>query len=396
VQNLSVPTDVRVWREARALRENGYTVSVICPRGRRYDRELHQELEGVSIYRYPAYEAQGGALGYFLEYGIALAMMTLLTFWVWLRRGFDVIQVCNPPDILFLVALPYKLLGKRLIFDHHDLAPETYLAKFDKDETSGLYRLLRWFERQTFRFADRVMSTNRHYRRIAMDRGGKREQDVIVVRNGPESEQLFTVPPNPDLHHGRRHLLLYVGTIAVQDGVDHLLRAVRRLVRDRGRRDVHTVIMGDGPQLETLQAMARDMDIADYVTFTGRVPYEEVREGISTADVCIGPDPKTPLNDVSTMIKTTEYMALGKPIVAYDLRETRATAAGAALYAPDGDELTFADHIERLLDDEQLRRQMGEIGRRRVERALRWRHSRPNLLQAYDAALAPRYRKRAA
>jgi len=387
VENLSVPFDQRVWREATALTEAGYHVSVICPKGATYDTPSHESIQGISIHRYRALEARNGMLGFFAEFAQALVMMTYLTAVVFGREGFDVIQLCNPPDVLFLTALPYRLLGRGIIFDHHDLAPEVYQSKRGRQEPDVVYRVLLWLEWLTFRAAHVVMATNESYRRVALGRGGKPPEDVFVVRNGPDLRRVVETAPNPLLKKGRAHLLFYIGTMGAQDGVDCLLRSVAYLIHERGRRDFHTLIMGGGVELENLKRLARELGLNDWVTFTGRVPDAAVVEALSTADVCACPDPATPLNHVSTMNKTMEYMALGKPLVSYDLEETRVSAGDAALYARNGDEGDFGDKLAELLDSPGLRAQLGAAGRRRVLESLSWEHSKRPLLCAYERAL---------
>ncbi|MCL4692226.1 MAG: glycosyltransferase family 4 protein [Candidatus Hydrogenedentes bacterium] len=388
VENLSVPFDQRVWREATALRDAGYCVSVICPAGRELDRSMRENVDGVAIYRYPGFEARRGLFAYGLEFAWALIAMTVRSFEVFLRQGFRVIQLCNPPDLLFLVALPYRFLGRRIIFDHHDLAPETYCSRPGQGASRWVRRILLLMERVTFRCADVVMATNQSYRRIALERGRVPEDDIFVVRNGPDLARIRKVPANPALRKGRPHLLLYVGTMGPQDGVDYFLRSLDHLLHTRERDDWHAMIVGGGIQLETLKRYARELDLEDRVTFTGRVPDEALLEALSTADVCVCPDPKNPLNDVSTMNKTMEYMAVGKPVVAFDLVETRASAADAALYAPGNDYRAFGDSIAHLLDNPSLRATLGARGLARIRQSLSWQHSKRPLYSAYERAFA--------
>jgi glycosyltransferase involved in cell wall biosynthesis len=383
-ENLSVPFDRRVWREATALVEAGYQVTVVSPRGRNFDRESQAVISDVHIYRFPSLEAGEGFLAYCLEYGWALIAMTWLTFRVFLGKGFDVIQICNPPDFLFLITLPYRLFGKTVIFDHHDLSPETYQSKFEGKSSALILRLLSFFERQTFRWADVVMSTNGSYKKVAIERGAKAPGDVIVVRNGPDLKRFRLVDSDPALKRGKPNLAYYVGTMGSQDGVDYLLRSVASL-RKR-REDFHVLIMGGGTELDFLKRYAFELDLGDFVTFTGRVSDEEMLVAMSTADVCVCPDPKNPLNDVSTMQKTLEYMALGKPVVAFDLIETRVSAGDAALYAEGNNEEDFAEKISTLFDSPELRERLGRIGYQRVLNGLSWDSSKIKLWEAYDLA----------
>jgi len=396
VENLSVPFDRRVWREAQALTERGYRVAVICPRGKEFDRRSREVIDGISIYRYKGFEATEGVWGYFLEYAIALMKMFALSIQVYCKEGFDVIQTCNPPDVLCFLALPYKLLGRKVIFDHHDLSPELYLTKTGNGGSKGVWQLLRLFERLTFATADVVLSTNESYRKIAMDRGRRAAADVLVVRNGPETNGMKEVPADESLRKGKRFLLYYVGTMGVQDGVDYFLRSIHYLREKRRRDDFHAVIMGGGTELENLKRYARDLKIGDSVTFTGRVPDADVVTALATADVCVCPDPESPLNDVSTMTKTLEYMAMGKPVVAFDLAETRVSAGEAALYAANNDECAFGDRIAELLDSADLRCELGRIGKTRIANGLSWEHSKEHLWKAYERAFGKAGRDAAA
>lgn len=384
VENLSVPFDRRVWREARALVERGYRVSVICPMGKEFDQTSSEILEGVSIYRYKGFEAIEGVAAYCLEYAVALVKMFALSVRVYRQEGFDVIQTCNPPDLLFAVALPYKMLGRRVVFDHHDLSPETYLTKKGSDRPDAIWRLLRLFERLTFATADVVLSTNESYRKIAMGRGRRAAEAVFVVRNGPEKGFVKEVLSDESLKKGKPLLLCYVGTMGTQDGVDYLLRSICHLREQKGRDDFHAVIIGGGGELENLKGYARELQLDDVVTFTGRVPDQDVLVALSTADVCVCPDPESPLNDVSTMNKTLEYMAMGKPIVAFDLRETKISAGEAALYASNNDVCEFGDRIAELLDSPELRERLGRIGKERIAAGLSWEHSKQHLWRAYE------------
>jgi glycosyltransferase involved in cell wall biosynthesis len=382
VENLPSPFDRRVWQEACALRDAGYTVSIICPTGRGCE-EKFAAIDGIHIWRYDLPTEADGALGYALEYSAAL----LWTFWLSLRvlftRGFDVVHACNPPDLFFLIGGFYKLFGKKFLFDHHDANPELYVAKFGRKDF--FYRLMVLVERLTFRTADVSIATNHSYRRIALERGGMASDKVFVVRSGPSLERLKIVPPQEDLKRGRRYLVGYVGVMGRQEGIDYLLQAARHVVYDLKRTDVHFGLVGGGTSLDEMKSLARDLGVADYVTFTGRVPDAELLAMLNTADVCVNPDIATEMNDISTMNKIMEYMALGKPIVQFDLAEGRYSAQSASLYARQNDAWDFALKIAELLDDPEKRRQMGEFGRRRVVEELEWRHEVPKLLAAYEA-----------
>ena len=386
VENLPSPFDRRVWQEASALRDAGWAVSIVCPTGRGYERRF-ESIDGIDIHRYPLPVEASGALGYALEYGSALAWSFALAWKVFFGRGFDVIHACNPPDLLFLVGGFFRMLGKKFVFDHHDINPELYEAKFGRRDF--LWRVMVALERWTFRTADVSIATNESYRKIAIERGGMPPGRVFVVRSGPSLERMKIVPPDPRLKRGRRHLVGYVGVMGKQEGVDHLLRAARHLIVERGRTDIHFGLVGGGTSLEEMKTLARQLGIADYVTFTGRVPDDQLLAMLNTADVCVNPDVANEMNDKSTMNKIMEYMALGKPIVQFDLTEGRFSAQEASLYARRNAPVDLAAKIEELLDDPKRRAEMGAFGRRRVENELEWRHEVPKLLAAYEALSAP-------
>ncbi len=382
VENLPSPFDRRVWQEACALRDAGYVVSIICPTGHGCERSF-EAIDGIHIYRYNLVVEASGIAGYAVEYAIALAWTFVLTWRVLLTRGFDVIHACNPPDLLFLIGSFFKLFGKKFVFDHHDLNPELYEAKFGRRDF--FQRLLLKLEYWTFRSADVSIATNDSYRRIAIGRGCMPPERVFVVRSGPSLARLKILPANEQLKRGRRYLVGYVGVMGKQEGIDYLLRAARHIVIDLGRRDAHFGLVGAGTSLEQMKALAVELGIADYVTFTGRVPDGELLAMLNTADVCVNPDVANDMNDKSTMNKIMEYMALGKPIVQFDLTEGRYSAQGASFYARRNDPLDFAAKIVELLDDPVRRAEMGEFGRRRVENELAWNHEAPKLIAAYEA-----------
>jgi glycosyltransferase involved in cell wall biosynthesis len=382
VENLPSPFDRRVWQEAGALRDAGYTVSIICPTGKGYEKK-HEEIEGIAIYRYNLPVEAEGAMGYALEYGTALFQTFMLSWKVLFTRGFDVIHACNPPDLFFLIGAFFKLLGKKFVFDHHDINPELYEAKFGRRD--AFWKLMVALERFTFRCADVSIATNESYRRIAIERGGMDPDRVFVVRSGPSLERLKVLPPDESLKRGRRHLVGYVGVMGKQEGIDLLLEAARIVVRDLGRDDVQFGLVGGGTSLEEMKALAESKGIADHVTFTGRVPDAELLAMLNTADVCVNPDIANDMNDKSTMNKIMEYMALGKPIVQFDLTEGRFSAQDASLYATRNDSASLAARIVELLDDPERRAAMGDFGRRRVENELEWRYEVPKLLAAYGS-----------
>jgi len=387
VENMPVPFDPRVWKEATTLQKNGYDVSVLCPRGKNYEKG-YEFIDGVHIYRHPLPDEGNSLFGYLREYGSALFWEFLYAWWIYLRRGFHVIQGCNPPDNIFLIALPFKLLGVKYIFDHHDANPELYLSKFGN---KGLfYKAQVWLERMTYRFSDVVITTNGSYRDLAITRGGVGPDDVFVVRNGPDCDSFKVVAPNPALKHNKPYLVGYVGTMSSQEGLDILLDVALH-IKNLGRSEVHFTCIGGGPGLTGLRKMVQDKGLEDMVNFTGRIPYEELLEILSTADVCVNPDRPCEMNNISTMHKIMEYMALGKPIVQFDLKEGRISAQDASLYASIEDQVPdFSSKLLWLLDNEGHRRRMGEIGRARVEKQLAWEYSVPNLLAAYGRAFHKR------
>ena len=383
VENLPVPFDTRVWKEATCLRQAGYQVTVLCPRGKGYERN-YELLDGVHVYRHPMPREGNRPVGYLWEFACALFWEFFYTGWIYLRRGFHVIQGCNPPDDIFLIALPFKLLGVKYIFDHHDTNPELYLSKYEKKGL--LYHVQVWLEKMTYRCSDVVMATNTSYRDLALSRGGLDPEDVFVVRNGPDLKKFRAVPPQPSLKHGKRYLVGYVGTMSIQEGLETLLDVAAH-VKNQGRRDIHFTCVGGGPGLTGLRQMTKEKGLEDTVTFTGRVPDENLLAILSTADVCVNPDKPCQMNDISTMIKIMEYMAVGKPIVQYDSKEGRFSAQEASLYADKQGRVTdFADKIIWLLENPEQGRTMGEFGRRRVERELGWEYSVANLLAAYERA----------
>jgi glycosyltransferase involved in cell wall biosynthesis len=381
LENAPAPSDRRVGQESRTLFEAGYEVVVISPSGEVDDREPYEHWHGIEIHRFPLRAAGRGTTGYVREYIGALWKMARLVRRLTSAHRFGIVHACNPPDFLLALALPLRHRGARLVFDHHDLAPELYEARFGK---RGLYyRALLVLERFAFAAADVVISTNESYRRVAIERGRKRPSEVFVVRNGPDPEHFRPTPSDDTMKRGRRHLLVYLGTMGPQDGVDLAIRALAHLRLRRA--DWLAVFMGDGEELERLQTLARDLGLADAVEFLGRVADDRIIPVLSAADVCLAPEPSNPFNDRSTIVKVLEYMAMARPVVAFDLPETRVSAEHAALYAPSGDVAAFAGQIARLLDDPALRTTLGERGRDRVVQELGWHRSRDALLRAYAA-----------
>ena len=383
VENASVPFDTRVWKEAASLHGAGYEVTVLCPRAKGAESG-HEIIDGVQIYRHPMPQERNGALGYLWEYGCAFFWEFWYAWWIYLRHGFHVIQGCNPPDNIFLIALPFRVFGVRYIFDHHDAIPELYVSKYGKRDL--LYKIQVVLEKMTYRCSDVVIATNASYSVLATTRGHMAAEDVFIVRNGPNLETFKAVPPNATLKYGKPYLVGYVGTMSDQDGLDILVEVALHL-KKMGRCDIHFTCAGGGPALNDLRKMVRDKDVEDMINFTGRIPDQQLLEILSTADVCVNPDRPCEMNDISTMIKIMEYMALGKPIVQFDLREGRFSAEEAAVYADTQNQVAdFAAKILLLLDNPEQRKKMGEFGRRRVEKELAWEYSVPNLIAAYERA----------
>ena len=373
-----------MWQEARALTEAGYRVSIICPKSRGFEKSC-ETLEGIEICRHALWEA-ASPLGYLIEYTWALAAQFLLAVKIYVRTRFRIVHACNPPDLMFLVALVFKLFGVRFIFDHHDLNPELWEAKFG-NRRGVFHRLLCLAERLTFRTADVSIATNESYREVALTRGKMRPDRVFIVRSSPDLAKIRRGPPQPELKSGRPFLVLYLGTMGPQEGVDLMLQSAEHIVKKRGRQDVSFVFIGGGSEIPRLKAQAAAGGIEPFVNFTGRIPDGELARYLSTADVCAAPDPKNPMNDKSTMNKILEYMAYARPVVLFDLTEGRRSAGDAALYARPNDPLDFAEQILKLLGSEPLRRQLGEIGRQRIEEKLNWEIEKKILLAAYEAAL---------
>jgi len=394
VENLTMPLDRRVWQEARTLRDAGHTVSVICPIGGKYTQS-YELLEGIHVFRHPLPLEASGALGYLVEYISALFWETWLSFNVLSKVGFDLIQACNPPDTIFLIAGFYRLFGKPFIFDHHDINPELYEAKFGK--RGFFHKLLRVFERWTFQTADVSIATNATFKQIAVTRGGMDPDRVFIVRSIPDLTRFKRIEPDAALRKGRKTLLGYVGIMGAQDGVDLLVEAMADIVHKRGRTDVQCAVVGSGTELEGLKKLAIERKVDDYVTFTGFRSGDALLGAFSAFDVGVIPDPKNVYNDKISMNKVFEYMTLGIPFVAYDLDETRRTAGDAGLYAGAGNSpVELADNLLRLADDHALRASMGEAGKARASAELVWDRERDELLAAYELAFAKPGRRAAA
>ena len=381
VENLSVPFDRRVWLEARALREEEFGVSVICPRFK--GERPYERLRGVNIYRYSPPPATKGALSYIFEFSYCFIMTFLLSAQVFIRHGFDIIHACNPPDTFFMIGLFYKIFGKRFYFDQHDLCPEVYLSKYGMHKKDFLYRMLLLLEFLTYKTADRVIVTNNSYRDAAITRGRLSPEKVSVVRTGPDPESVREVDKDITLKNGKRFLVSYLGVMAPQDGVDYLLLAVDIIINKYRRRDITFALIGSGDSYEDLIRLKLQLGLDGSVIFTGRIPDEGLVKYLSTSDLCVAPDPKNPLNDKSTMNKILEYMAVGRAIVSFDLEEARYSAGDAAAYARPNDIQEFADKIIELLDDDEKRRQMEDIARERISGELSWKYNKKRLIDAY-------------
>jgi glycosyltransferase involved in cell wall biosynthesis len=397
------PQDTRVMNEASLLVDAGYQVSIICLRGK--GQAGHEVLNRVDVYRLPALELfkktpvadakrmdlllvkLKSCFGYIAEYCYFTIACLILSAYIFVKRGFDAIHAHNPPDTLFLVALPFKLLGRKFVFDQHDLCPELYRSRYRA--TGGFVtRALRILEWCSLKLADVTIATNESYKQIQIKRANKNPRDIFIVRNGPNQMRMTPVPPSARLRSMDKCILCYIGSLNPQDGVDHLLRSLRHLLYDLKRKDFHCVIMGMGDSLQDLRSLADSLQLNGCVELPGFVSDDELQSNLAAADICVDPDPSSPLNDVSTWIKVMEYMAYAKPIVAFDLKETRFSAGDAAVYVRPNNEAEFAEAITQLIAQPDLRKKMGAYGRRRVEEELQWNKVGRNLLTAYETLLA--------
>lgn len=382
VENLPVPFDTRVWQEATTLVENGYTVSVICPKGKGYDKE-YEYLKGVHIYRHNLPTEGNGALGYAREYYWALKEEYRLAKKILKERGFHVIHGCNPPDNIYMVAKRFKKYGIDYVFDHHDICPELFEAKFGKKK-GLLYKSQLWLEQNTYKYCTFAFVTNESYKKIAVERGKMKEEDVLVLRSGPKLERLRITSPNPSLKRGRKYMIGYLGVIGQQEGIEYLLKAASYIKNELKRDDICWGIVGGGSHLNELRKQSKEMGLDDVVEFTGRVSDEKLLEYLNTSDICVNSDEYNAMNDKSTMNKILEYMALGKPIVQFDLTEGRYSAQEASLYAIPNDAIDMAKKIISLLEDSNKRNKMSEYGRNRIINELSWEHTCKVLLKGYE------------
>jgi glycosyltransferase involved in cell wall biosynthesis len=382
LENCSYLRDARVSKEARALTGDGYVVTVISPEFGRWPSR--QRIDGVTIYGFPHPSFCRGTLGYLLEYAYATFAIAVITAYVWLTKGFDIVHIANPPDCLVPVTAIYKIIGKQIIYDQHDLSPELYVARFSRSRALLLSVQLR-LELLSYELADHVIVTNESYRQIALGRGRQAETKVTVVRNGPELERLQALQADAELRKKSPNIIAFAGITGYQDGLDYLCRALHSLRRDLGRTDFLCIVLGDGDALPDIKKLAHELGIDETIWFAGWVsdPASYFRY-LATADICVAPEPSNRYNDRSTFVKIMEYMLAGKPIVAFDLPESRFSAEGAALYATPNNPQDFAVNLAALMDNQSLRISMGELGRRRIETELAWQYSVPPLLAVYD------------
>ena len=380
VENLPVPFDRRVWQEATTLKDNGADVSIICPKMKGYT-EAYELIDGIEIYRHPLALEARGAVGYLIEYGGAIYWEMKLARQIYKKKPFHVIHGCNPPDLIYLTAKRFKKKGVKYVFDHHDINPELYIAKYDKKDF--FYRLMLYFEKKTFKHADASIATNESYKEIAIRRGGMREDKVQVVRSGPKLDRLKLQPPKLEFKKGRKYLIGYLGVIGEQEGIDLLLESVKQIIAKRN--DIQVAIVGGGSDLDILKNLAIDMGLKDYVDFYGRVSDQLLVDILNTADVCVNPDKPTEMNNLSTMNKIMEYMALKKPIVQFNLKEGQFSAQEASLYAKDVTD--FANKISYLLDNKEVRSYMGDFGYNRVVKELSWEYESDKLISFYKRLL---------
>ena len=383
VQNLPLPFDRRVWLECQALTSAGYRVAAVCPKAS--GDPSYQVIDGVELYKYRPYAPGGSKLSFIAEYAYSFLATARLTVKARRRGRFAVIQACNPPDIFWPIALFFRTLERtKFVFDHHDLCPELFESRFPGGPRLP-YRGLRALERRTHRSADHVISTNASYRDIAINRSGKAPGDVTIVRTGPDPDKLKRGPADPELRRGHTYLAAYIGVMGPQDGVDIVVRAADIVVRELGRDDIGFTLIGSGDCFDELVALRDELGLGGHVEFTGRAPDELVARIMSTADAGLSPDPKNPLNDVSTMNKSMEYMAFELPVVAFDLHETRVSVADAGVYVRPNDVREYAEAIVTLMDDEAKRAELGKLGRERVEQELAWHHQQRAYLDVYDS-----------
>ncbi len=385
VENLPVPFDRRVWMESLALTEAGYKISVISPCPQNELNEPNKIIEGIHVYRYPMPKPTKSKFSFLQEFWYCYQQTKSLVAMIWEKEKFDVIHSCNHPETFWKIAKKYKPNGVKFVFDHHDLSPELYESKFKRKDI--FWRGLLWMEKKQFETADAVIATNESYKEVAISRGGKMESQITVVRSGPLLSRFTRVEPKAALKRGEDFLGVYLGVMGPQDGVDYAIRAIK-IAKDLGLNNTAFTFIGSGDSFDDLVALTKDLQLENEIHFTGRVSDEELKQFLCTADFGIAPDPKNPLNDVSTMNKIVEYMAMSLPIISFDLKESKYSAGEAAIYVKNDDERLMAESMISLINDPDMRKKMGEIGRQRVENMLAWDYSRKILVEFYDRLLS--------
>ena len=389
VENESVPFDRRVWQQALSLKNTGAKVTVICPIFGK-DNKRFEILEGINIFRYPLVFSDGTKKGYIKEYSFAFIRTIILYHRVLLKNGrIDIIHVANPPDIFWPLALYARIFNTKFIFDEHDLAPETYVSRFELEgnHKSLLVTILKKSQYLSYKFAHAVISTNETYKREASNIYPKNKDKIYIVRNGPDTQKIFTTKQNKLLKKGRSYLFGFIGVMAIQDGLDYIIKAVDYLVKNKNFKDFIVYLIGSGDDIPRLNNMVNELKLEEYIIFTGRIPDEPAFEILSTADVCLSPDPYNPLNDKSTMTKVMEYMTLGKPIVSFKLKEAQYSAMDSAIYVNNNDPVAFAEGILQIISNPESAKEMGEKGKKRVEDVLSWQIQSKKLIEAYKQVL---------
>ena len=384
LENCTYPRDDRVRHEAQTLLHSGYQVSVISPGNR---KQLYREIvDGIDVYRFPLPPNSDGLLGYVWEYFYSMLALFILSLKVWFTKGFDILHTAQPPDVFVFIALFFKLFGKCYVLDHHDLAPELYNVRFDGEGNNLIHRVLLWFEKLSMNVADRVISTNQSYKEVALRRGHVADERIFIVRNGPDLDELRCQSEKPIFSNNGKVTIGYVGVTGIQDGLNNLIRAIYHLVHDFKRKNIKCLIVGDGVAMPIMKSLAEELNVAEYFQYTGWVTKQsEIVRYLNSMEICVAPEPSDPYNDRSTAAKLMEYMAMAKPIVAFDLPEHRFTAQNAALYAQKPhDEYDFAKKIAELMDDPARCFEMGQIGKTRVDTILAWQFQAKNLLKAYE------------
>jgi len=384
IENMSFPRDPRVRREAAALQQAGWDVSVVSPKGADHDSRMFEAIDGAKVYRYWQPWRGKSILGYLLEYGWAMAWTFALTCWIAATDGFEVLHAGNPPDLFCLIGFPFRLLGKQFVFDQHDLCPELLASRLQG--AHGLRSLVCLFERWSYRLANLVIVTNQSAYDIALVRGAS-EGRLCVVRNGPELDSLSDAEVRPQLREGAEFLALYAGHISPQDGVDRVVKAAHYIAHIRGRRDIMFAILGEGDSVRELRQLVRSLHLEPFVGFCGWVQGADFHSYLATADVCLSPEPPEDFNQWSSFIKLTDYMSYGKVTVCFDVLESRRTLGPAGVFVERDDAALFGDAILRVLDDPDGRRELGAIAATRLRSSFHWGLSRRALLDAYETVI---------